>query len=89
MSTNFSKTAISTQGQKTGDLYVDEYCRIHNIKRPSFYKMLNDQDMLHDYIVGMTVGAINEYHQQLRTYFKEQGISVPDFIENILIDTGN
>lgn len=44
MSTNFSKTAISTQGQKTGDLYVDEYCRIHNIKRPSFYKMLNDQD---------------------------------------------
>lgn len=87
MSANFSKTAISTQGQKTGDLYVDEYCRIHNIKRPSFYKMLNDQDMLHDYIVGMTVGAINEYHQQLRAYLNEQGISLPDFAENILIST--
>lgn len=89
MATNFSKTAISTKGQKTGDLYVDEYCRIHDIKRPPFYKMFNDQDMLHDYIVGMTVGAINEYHQQLRAYLKEQGISIPDFIENPLVDTEN
>ena len=54
-------------------------------KRPSFYKMMNDQDMLQSYIVGMTVGAINEYHQQLRAYFDEQGISIPDFIENPLI----
>lgn len=89
MASDFSKTAISTQGQKNGDLYVDEYCRIQNIKRPSFYKMLNDQDMLQNYIVGMTVGAINEYHQQLRTYFNEQGISLPDFMENPLIDAEN
>lgn len=89
MATNFSKTAISTQGQKTGDLYVDEYCRAHDIRRPPFHKMFNDQDMLQNYIIGMTVGAINEYHQQLRIYFNEQGISVPDFMENILIDTEN
>lgn len=89
MASDFSKTAISTQGQKTGDLYVDEYCQAHDIKRPSFYKMLNDQDLLQNYIVGMTVGAINEYHQQLRTYFDEQGISLPDFMENPLIDAEN
>lgn len=89
MATNFSKTSICTQCQKTGDLYVDEYCRIHNIKRPTFYKMLNDQDMLHNYIIGVTVGAINEYHQQLRAYFSEQKILIPDFVENPLIDTEN
>ncbi len=89
MAANFSKTSISIQGQKTGDLYVDEYCHIHNIRRPSFYKMFNDQDMLQNYIIGMTVGAINEYHQQLRAYFDEQGISVPDFIENPLIPSGD
>lgn len=89
MAANFSKTSISTHGQETGDLYVDEYCNINNIKRPPFYKMLNDQDMLQNYIIGMTVGGINEYHQQLRAYFNEQGISIPDFIENPLIPSGD
>lgn len=83
----FSKTAISIKGQKTGDMYVDEYCNTHTLIRPPFYKMFNDQDMLQNYIIGMTVGAINEYHQQLRTYLNQQGISLPDFMENPLIDT--
>lgn len=85
MKAEFSRTSVSIKGQHTGDAYVDEYCRNHGLIRPSFYKMFNDQDMLHNYIIGMTVGAINEYHQQLRAYFKEQGISIPDFIENPLI----
>lgn len=89
MATNFSKTSISIQSQKTGDLNVDEYCHAYNIIRPPFYKMINDQDMLHTYIIGMTVGAINEYHQQLRAYFKEQGISIPDFAENPLIPSSD
>lgn len=85
MAIEFSKTSISAKGQSRADAFVDEYCKIHKIARPNFYKMFNDQDMLQCYIIGMTVGAINEYHQQLRAYFEEQGISVPDFIEDSLI----
>lgn len=85
MSAEFSHTSVSMKGQQRGAQYVDEYCNIHNLPRPSFYKMFNDQDMLQYYIIGMTVGAIDEYHQQLRAYFREQGISIPDFIENPLI----
>lgn len=85
MNNDFSKTSISTQGQKTGDMYVDEYCNTHHLRRPPFLKMFNDQDMLQKYIIGMTVGSINEYHQQLRAYFDKQGISIPDFMENPLI----
>lgn len=89
MNTQFSKTAISVKGQKTGDSCVDEYCSVHNIPRPPFYTMMNNQDMLQSYIIGMTVGAINEYHQQLRAYFDEHGISIPDFIENPLIPSSD
>lgn len=89
MATEFSKTSISTKGQHLADAYVDEYCHHHHIVRPSFYKMMNDQDMLQNYIIGMSVGAINEYHQQLRSYFAEQGISIPDFVENPLIPSGD
>ena len=89
MSVEFSQSSICNKGQQKGDLLVDEYCNIHNLCRPSFYKMFNDQDMLHCYMIGMTIGAINEYHQQLRAYFAEQDISIPDFIENPLIPSSD
>ena len=81
----FSRLMIMTKAQKKADQYVDKYCRSKNISRPLYPQCFSEPELLHNYVLGLVAGALNEYHRQLRASLLEAGINIDDFVENSLI----
>lgn len=84
---SFSLLMIATRAQAKADQYVDECCRIKGIPRPLYPQHLSQPELLHQYVLGLVAGALNEYHRQLRANLLEAGIDIDDFIENPLIQS--
>lgn len=82
--TEFSTLQLSIQGTTSGDNAVQKRCQLLKREPPNCEQMLKDTDLSSTYYLALVIGAIKEYHQELRSALKEQGISIDGFIEDPL-----
>lgn len=80
----FNKLELSVKAQDQAYKFVADECKSLNIEVPKYEQLFGSQNILHSFMLGLVMGGIDEYHQQLRAVLKERGIILNDFVENPL-----